>query len=942
LIMIKKISLFVFSVLFIVLLTQFVTLKKATAAASNQTETKTTTFNISGGNGNDANDANGKPILKANKTRGYNVIGLDASLNGRTAELPVGTLVFLHFPTGNSKISINPDKGIVEGAKGRYNLPNGDIALLRVVGQGSATITVTTKEGLGKRTTNAAHNSTNWSGYERTGTNGSFTDITSYWTVPTASSCGSGDTYSSAWVGIDDGNDSNHDLIQTGTESDCVSGSPFYRAWWEILPAVETPITSGCQPSSSSCSVSAGDSMFAEIKKNSTNWTITIIDYTQGWTFSTNQTYSGPQSSSEWILEAPTDATTNTVDTLTHYGSTSFTHDTLNGANPQHSYATDSWDMFDGSNNKISTTSYPNGIADAFAVQYGANQPASPKEWNTISSPSPSTTNPPSQQLYGVTYNSANNAWAVGYYQTSDGAYHSLIEHWDGTSWTQQTEANIGTHDNFLYSVKALSATNIWAVGYYNNSLHALIEHSTDGGSTWSQDTSYTGAGGTLYAIDGDPATGDAWAVGTINGNNPLVLHLSSGSWSSVSTSADSVTQARLFGVSEDSSDHVWVVGDDNNSGEQTFTMYYNGSWTNETSPNPGSNGAVLKGVVNLGSSGAWAVGYEGNNIGFLTHWNGSSWSSATTLSIGSYSNLDAVAATDANNIWAVGYYGVNNGSFINAGVYPLVYHSGDGGSTWQLVQAVGTGFFNNLAIDNSTGNIWGVGSTSDGLIEQYSSGSYNSDVLNDGAIGYWTLSNATGSSSGLTDLTSTQSNMTEIDVTHGASKINASADYSDSYNGTSSSTYASSVGGTLYTAKQNFSIEAWVKPTSIPSLYNIAGIAGKNGSYWLALDGPHLAFTIRQGGTNKWCDDTNTATANTIYHLVGTYDGSTEKLYINGSLACSASETGDVDMNSGAVVTGSWDTSVLYMQGYESNVAIYNGVLSSTQVATHYNDGKL
>ena len=48
-------------------------------------------------------------------------------------------------------------------------------------------------------------------------------------------------TYSSAWIGVDGFND--NDLIQTGTEQDYYSGGAHYDAWWEILPAAETEIS---------------------------------------------------------------------------------------------------------------------------------------------------------------------------------------------------------------------------------------------------------------------------------------------------------------------------------------------------------------------------------------------------------------------------------------------------------------------------------------------------------------------------------------------------------------------------------------------------------------------------------------------------------------------------------------------------------------------------
>ena len=53
-----------------------------------------------------------------------------------------------------------------------------------------------------------------WSGYAETGT---FTGVTSTWTVPSVGSSAA-PTYSSAWIGVDGFN--NNNLIQTGTEED--------------------------------------------------------------------------------------------------------------------------------------------------------------------------------------------------------------------------------------------------------------------------------------------------------------------------------------------------------------------------------------------------------------------------------------------------------------------------------------------------------------------------------------------------------------------------------------------------------------------------------------------------------------------------------------------------------------------------------------------------
>src|SRR3954467_4499147 len=134
----------------------------------------------------------------------------------------------------------------------------------------------------------AGWSASNWSGYAKAG---NYTSATAQWVVPSVSATTQA-SYSSAWVGIDGFNNSS--LIQTGTESDYYSGAAHYNAWWEILPAAETRINS--------ITVRPGDVMTASITKNNgTLWTITINDTSNGQSFTTQQTYTGPGSSVEWI-----------------------------------------------------------------------------------------------------------------------------------------------------------------------------------------------------------------------------------------------------------------------------------------------------------------------------------------------------------------------------------------------------------------------------------------------------------------------------------------------------------------------------------------------------------------------------------------------------------------------------------------------------------------
>jgi hypothetical protein len=230
----------------------------------------------------------------------------------------------------------------------------------------------------------------NWSGYAETGT---FTGVSSTWTVP-AVTASTGSTYSSAWIGVDGFNNSN--LIQTGTEEDYYSGAAHYNAWWEILPAPETPISTSTHP------VAPGDTMTASIYETSATvvkkgqtvhlWTISIADTTKGWTFSTSQPYRGAGTSSEWILEAP--QVGGRIATLAHYTITppantgdfdnagilstivpTGTTPTYTGANLD--YTADSGVMIQ-KNVQVSTPGNPDTPLTAFNTAYGSTVPPTP------------------------------------------------------------------------------------------------------------------------------------------------------------------------------------------------------------------------------------------------------------------------------------------------------------------------------------------------------------------------------------------------------------------------------------------------------------------------------------------------------------------------------------------------------------------------------------
>ena len=71
--------------------------------------------------------------------------------------------------------------------------------------------------------------------------------------------------------------------------------------------------------------------------------------------------------------------------------------------------------------------------------------------------------------LTGVEVRTASDVWAVGYYDDGSGK-RPLALHWDGSTWSNSPIPGVG----MLRKVRAVAPGNVWAVGaYYNAIVHA-------------------------------------------------------------------------------------------------------------------------------------------------------------------------------------------------------------------------------------------------------------------------------------------------------------------------------------------------------------------------------------------------------------------------------------------------------------------------------------
>jgi hypothetical protein len=261
---------------------------------------------------------------------------------------------------------------------------------------------------------------------------------------------------------------------------------------------------------------------------------------------------------------------------------------------------------------------------------------------------------------------SSCNAWAVGWYNLDDVTL-TLIEHWNGTAWKQVASPSPGrSGESDLFGVRAVSATNIWAVGTYifGAGFKTLVLHWN--GTVWKRVASpnpATSSGANGLNDVAAPTARNAWAVGS-RGNKTLILHWNGTAWKKVaSPSARRSSRDVLSGVAA-SSRSGWAVGSyDKGKITKTLILRWNGTaWKRVASPDPGSFTSTLLDVRAVSRTNAWAVGTysshssNGRERTLILHWNGTVWKRVASPDPGSRENyLTSVAVISATNVLAVG-----------------------------------------------------------------------------------------------------------------------------------------------------------------------------------------------------------------------------------------------------------------------------------------------
>jgi hypothetical protein len=324
-------------------------------------------------------------------------------------------------------------------------------------------------------------------------------------------------------------------------------------------------------------------------------------------------------------------------------------------------------------------------------------------QWNIVSSANAGTN--ANNEFNSVSAISSTDAWAVGDFETGTSPNflrQPQAQHWDGSSWTLPAAqpAIVGSGDNLLLSVTAVTTTNVWAVGFSraDNSTaprQVLIEHYD--GATWTAIANTTannpaGTSNALFGVKFLSAT-DVWAVGEAKTDQTnataLIEHYDGTTWATQTPAA-----ASAFNLLGDplplAANDVWAVGlqQANGGAVQTLVEHYNGStWSAVSAQNPNANGQFFSDVAGVAGD-LWAVGGQANTATtdntLVEHYNGTSWSVVASPTPDLSANLNGVRYAAANDVWTVGAAAYTSPSTANELDHTVIEHWD--GNTWRQV----------------------------------------------------------------------------------------------------------------------------------------------------------------------------------------------------------------------------------------------------------------
>lgn len=322
---------------------------------------------------------------------------------------------------------------------------------------------------------------------------------------------------------------------------------------------------------------------------------------------------------------------------------------------------------------RIST--FGSGIIVGAAVIFGAGSALAAGGWTIVTAP------PTGQNgvLYAVTSTSGTDAWAVGHSNARANGLlaQPVIDHWNGTAWSQVTAPATGYSTNWPTAVSASSTSDAWVVGWSEPQRYSFVPMAMHwNGSAWS----VAGFGGTIGAIVSgvtDISPTDAYAItstatsGTIGYGEHQLAQWNGTAWNEINipVPANDITTT-LYAISADGPDDVWIPASalvtvsSTSAATEYYALHWNGSsWSMVSMPaEPAGIYNQFSSVTAISPGNVWAVGEVENettgsivSTALIEHWNGTAWSVVSSPVTSTGTVLTGVTSSSATDVWAVG-----------------------------------------------------------------------------------------------------------------------------------------------------------------------------------------------------------------------------------------------------------------------------------------------
>ena len=297
--------------------------------------------------------------------------------------------------------------------------------------------------------------------------------------------------------------------------------------------------------------------------------------------------------------------------------------------------------------------------------------------WSVVKTPTPAG----GTNIYLSDVSCANDVScsAVGAYTTADGVVQTLIENWDGDSWSVVPSPN-GAGPNvrlsYLLRVSCPSATSCFAVGTANDfdqNSRGLVARWD--GARWS----ISSVDPSVDSLDAVTCSSDSscFAIADRGTTAQVVEQWNGSAWSPTAKAPVDPTpsNATLLGVSCATPTTCFAVGSHTNGAVRSTTSTLierslGAQWSAVTSPNrQGATVSILSGVSCPGATTCFAVG-EWRAYGaartLVERWDGTGWKLMTSPNTGqatkpvTANRLSSVSCTSVTNCFAVGYATLN------------------------------------------------------------------------------------------------------------------------------------------------------------------------------------------------------------------------------------------------------------------------------------------